>query len=70
MFSRFEMKVSYNGKNIFTGCFMSINRAIKTACCFDEKCVFYMYDYLTDKTYTTTLVWNLIKEFKNGEIYL
>lgn len=70
MYARYELKVTLDAKDVFTGCFISINRAIKMACCFNEKCVFYMYDYLTDKTYTNTLIWNMIKEFKNGEIYL
>ena len=70
MFNRYELKVSYKGKNLFTGSFMSLNKAIKCACFFDEDCVFYMYDLLNEKSYTTSLIWNLIKEFKNGEIYI
>ena len=70
MFARFELSVSFKGNRIFKGDFMSINKLIKAACCFSDDCVFYAYDHLTDKSYTNSLIFNIMEEFKHGEIYL
>ena len=70
MFPRYELDVHYKGSLIFKGTFCSINRVIKTAACFEENCVYFLYDSLFDSTFTHATVTKLIKEFKYGEIYL
>ena len=70
MFPRFELSVSYKGVKIFKGSFISINKLIKAACCFDSDCCLYVYDFLSEKSYPDSLIFNLMEEFKNGEIYI
>ena len=70
MFPRYELDVHYKANSIFKGTFCSINRVVKTAACFDDDCVFFLYDSLCDSTLTHANVCKLIKEFKYGEIYL
>ena len=70
MFARYELKVSFKGNVVFTGNFMSINKLIKSACCFSDECILYAYDFLTDKSYTNSLLCTLMEEFKHGEVCL
>ena len=70
MFNRYNLDVSYKGNKIFSGSFRTINKAIKVATFFNEDCFFNMYDWLNEKTYSDVIICNLIKEFKDGEIFI
>lgn len=68
MFGRYELKVSYKGSWIFQGAFTSINRAIKTASCFDDECRFFLFDSLADSSFNDVAISLMIKEFRNVEV--
>lgn len=70
MFARYVLKVSLQGNKVFDGSFVSINKAVKTACCFSDECSFYMYDTLKEKQFPSPMVSAMCKEFKYAEILL
>lgn len=66
MLYRYNLKVSFDGYQVFDGNFSSINQLVKTACCFSDDCTFESFDQLFGNAVPVCTLMSEFKRHCNG----